>query len=200
MVIHTRSRFAFTLALALGGALVARPAAAANITLDSTTCQTTFGGTWSLLGSVCVVQNFSLAAGDVLTVPSPRRLSLDGTCVNRGAVEIEAGANLYLAAGATLENRGSVLVYGNFDNYGEVENLAGGGVSVSEGSMLNEGEIVNSDAGTYRQLRRRHVPHEFQGADQQLRDYFESGRRRIHSQQHARLPEKSRRFARNPRW
>lgn len=149
MLIHTRLPVAFTLALAFGNLVVARPAAAANVTLDAITCQTTLGGTWSLLGSVCVVQNFSLAAGDVLTVPAPRRLTLGGACVNRGTIELQAGANLYLGAGDALENRGSVLVFGHFDNHGEVENLAGGGVSVSDGSLLNEGEIINSDPGTY---------------------------------------------------
>jgi hypothetical protein len=69
--------------------------------------------------------------------------------VNRGDIEIGAGAFLYLGAADSLENRGSVSVEGDFDNYGEVENLAGGGVSVNDGSILNEGEIINSDAGTY---------------------------------------------------
>ncbi len=148
MVIQTRFPGVLTLAFALGGALGARPAAAANITLDMNSCQS-LGGTWSFVGSVCVVQNLSVAAVDTLTVPSPVRLSLGGACVNRGDIAIEAGANLYLGAGDTLENRGSVVVFGNFDNYGEVENRAAGGLSVSEGSILNEGEIINADPDTY---------------------------------------------------
>jgi hypothetical protein len=149
MLIHSRFQIAFALTLALGGTLVPHQARAADITLDMNSCQATFGGTWSFAGSVCVVQNFSLAAADALTVPAPVRLSLGGASVNRGDIAVEAGANLYLGGGDTLENRGAVLVFGNFDNYGEVENVAAGGVSVSEGSILNEGEIVNSDADTY---------------------------------------------------
>lgn len=140
-----RLRLVSSFTLALGVTLGASPAFATAYVLSAATCSTLGGISF---GNSCSISNLSLNAADTLTVPAPLTLNLDGSCSNRGAIEVVSGAKLNLGAGDVLANRGELSILGEFDNFGEVENLDAGGLA-NQGYTLNEGSIINSDPDTY---------------------------------------------------
>ncbi len=141
---HVRVAVAFALVGIFALGVVPAAHAATTITLNSSTCVSPIGGSWS--SGTCTVSGgsgYTISTGDTLEVPSGTTL----TTTSNGFISVAGGASLTVDSGGIIniqDNDGDgISSFGTITNHGTINIETSGAVTTGIANFTPGGVIYN---------------------------------------------------------